>query len=253
MKRIVLILTLFLLFTSTVFAQSATVRKELTIPASDGFSLKATLEYPKIKTQKEFKTVVLLHSLGYNSAWWENLPKTLLDKGYAVLAIDLRGHGKSIYNTRLVRTSWSNMTASAYQKYPSDVIQIIDYVKAENPKRIFFNEWAIVSADIGGSAGIIASAQMENKPKTIVILSPVVKTHGLFVPVKLANLDNVDIFSITGTEDHTGQKAQDYLQRFAQAGFVTYVSEAHATGMLLLKNDKSLTNIITTWITDYLK
>ncbi len=74
------------------------LKKEIKTVASDGFNLKSTLTYPKDKTIKEFSTVVLLHSLGYNSQWWGNLEQDLLDKGYAVLAIDLRGHGASIYN-----------------------------------------------------------------------------------------------------------------------------------------------------------
>lgn len=159
----------------------------------DGFGIKATLEYPKVKGKKDYSTVVLLHSLGYSSQWWETLPKELTNSGYAVLKIDLRGHGKSVYNSRLVRTSWKSMTNSAYAKYPDDVIKVVEFVKAENSKKTFFNNWAIVGADIGASTAILAADKIANKPKTIVLLSPVVKTRGLYVPVKLANL-NMDIF-----------------------------------------------------------
>ena len=253
MKRIILILTLFLLLINgVVFASVKTTKQELTVPASDGFSLKAVLEYPKIKGKKEYSTVVLLHSLGYTSSWWETLPADLLNQGYAVLRIDLRGHGKSIYNSKLVRASWKSMTNSAYAKYPDDVVKVIDYVKKENPKRVFFNDWAIVGADIGGSAAVIAADKIAYKPKTIVLLSPVVETKGLYIPVHLAHLDNVDFFSISGTGDTSGAEAQDYLKKFAQAAFASYTSEARSTGMLMLKNDTSLSNIITTWISEYL-
>ena len=251
MKRIILILTFFLLLLNPVLAASV-VKKDISVQSVDGFSIKAVLEYPKVKKQKEFPTVVLLHSLGYSSEWWETLPKELLDSGYAVLRIDLRGHGRSVYNSKLVRTSWKSMTNSAYAKYPDDVVKVIDYVKSENTKKIFFNNYAIVGADIGASTAVLAADKISYKPKTIVMLSPVVKTKGLFIPVKMANLNNIDILAINGTDDVSGAESAEYLKKFAQAAFMTYTSEAKSTGVIMLKNDTSLAKIITSWIKEYL-
>lgn len=254
MKRIILILTLFLLLINTIAnAATNTVFKEITATSVDGFTMKGYLEYPKIKNQKEFPTVVLLHSIGYSSDWWCNLPQDLLNQGYAVLKIDLRGHGKSVYNSKLLRTSWSSMTNNAFAKYPDDVIKVIEQVKSENTKKVFFNNWAIVGSDIGASTAILVADKISYKPKTLVLLSPVVKTKGLYVPVKLANLDNIDIFSISGTNDNSGHNAQEYLKKFSQATFATYISESRSTGMLMLKNDNTLARIITSWIKEYLK
>ncbi len=254
MKRIILILTLFLLLINTIAnAATNTVSKEITATSVDGFTMKGYLEYPKSKEQKEFKTVVLLHSLGYSSEWWNNLPQDLLNQGYAVLRVDLRGHGKSVYNAKLVRTSWSSMTNNAYAKYPDDVIKVIEQVKSENTKKVFFNNWAIVGSDIGASTAILVADRISYKPKTLVLLSPVVETKGLYVPVKLANLDKIDVFSISGTNDNTGNNAQEYLKKFSQSTFATYTSEARSTGMLMLKNDNTLARIITSWIKEYLK
>lgn len=254
MKRIILILTLFLLLINTIAnAATNTISKEITATSVDGFTMKGYLEYPKIKNQKEFPTVVLLHSIGYSSDWWCNLPQDLLNQGYAVLKIDLRGHGKSVYNSKLLRTSWSSMTNNAFAKYPDDVIKVIEQVKSENTKKVFFNNWAIVGSDIGASTAILVADKISYKPKTLVLLSPVVKTKGLYVPVKLANLDNIDIFSISGTNDNSGHNAQEYLKKFSQATFATYISESRSTGMLMLKNDNTLARIITSWIKEYLK
>lgn len=251
MKRVILILTLFLLFFNPVFA-AGSIKKDITVPADDGFSIKATFEYPKVKGKKEFSTVILLHSLGYSSQWWENLPEELIASGYAVVKIDLRGHGKSVYNARLERTSWKNMTNNAYAKYPDDVVNVIEYIKKENSKKSFFNNWAIVGADVGGSTAVLAAEKLSFKPKTIVILSPVVNTKGLYIPVKLANLDKVDILAISGTDDNSSTEAAEYLKKFAQSTFAVYTSESKSTGMIMLKNDTSLAKIIVSWIKEYL-
>lgn len=252
MRKLVLILTLFLLVINPCFSAPAVTTKEISAQSVDGFSIKAELQYPKIKGQKEYKTVVLLHSLGYSSEWWEDLPQNLINNGYAVLKIDLRGHGKSIYNSKLVRTSWKSMTNSAFAKYPDDVISVIEEVKSENRKTKFFDNWVAVGADIGASTAVLASDQMQNRPKTIVMLSPVVETRGLYIPVKLAHLNNVDIFSISGKNETSAQNAENYLEKFAQAAFVKYTSEANSSGMLMLKNDESLSKIITSWVKEYL-
>ena len=90
------------------------------------------------------------------------------------------------------------------------------------------------------------------KPKTIVMLSPVVKAKGLYIPVSMAQLGNVDFLAITGQGDVVSKKSQEYLKKFAQAGFVEYEANAKALGMLLLKKDPDLSKIITEWITQYL-
>ena len=235
-----------------VGAAQKVVEKEIKAVASDGFNISATLTYPKVKNQREVYTVVLLHSLGYNSQWWETLPNELLAKGYGVLAIDLRGHGNSVYNSKLTKNSWKNMKNSAYAKYPDDVLAIINQVKEENSKKIFFNNWAIVGADIGASAGVLAADKMPVHPKTIVMISPVVKAKGLYIPVSMAHLDGVDFLSISGTDDIMSKDAESYLVKFAQDEFATYTSESKSTGMMMIKNDQGLAKMIAEWIGEYL-
>lgn len=252
-KYFVIILALFLIFINlSVEAAQSVVKKEIQAQAKDGFSIKANLSYPKIKGQREYSTVVLLHSLGYNSQWWENLPKNLLDKGFAVLTIDLRGHGESIYNSRLAKVSWKSLKNSGYAKYPSDILSVFSQIKEENPKMNFFKDWAIVGADIGASAGVIAADEMSIRPRTIIMISPVVKTKGIYIPVNMAHLDNVDFLSISGTGDDDSVVAANYLKKFAQADFTSFVSDSKTTGMLMLKNDPGLADMIAEWINEYL-
>lgn len=253
MKRFTLvILALFFIFINIhlCMAESYT-KKELSVVATDGFNLKAKLTYPKIKGKKEYKTVVLLHSLGTNSEWWGELPNELLKNGYAVLTIDMRGHGKSVYNSKLSVISWKNLTNNAYKKYPDDVQSVIKYINDEFPKMHFFNEWAVIGSDIGGSAGVIAASKLEKNPKVIVLLSPVVQTKGLYIPVSMAELNGVDFLSISSGDDNASLEAEKYLKRFAQNGFTVYTSPSKSSGMVLLKNDPDIIPFITEWINQY--
>lgn len=228
------------------------MKKEIKAVSTDGFNISATLTYPKVKNKKNYSTVILLHSLGYNSQWWENLPKELLDKGYAVLAIDLRGHGESIYNVKLAKTSWKNLKNTAYAKYPQDIIAVINKVKEENTKLKFFDSYAVVGADIGAAAGVIAVDNLGVYPKTFIMISPIVKAKGLYIPVSMAHLDGVDFLSISGTGDIMSKDAEAYLMKFAQNEFITFTSDSKSTGMLMLKNDPGLSKMLAEWIFEYL-
>jgi pimeloyl-ACP methyl ester carboxylesterase len=254
MKRLIIILTFFLIFINGLTAEAASkfVTKEIKVQASDGYSIVATFQYPNEKQKMEFPTVVLLHSLGYSSTWWETLPQDLLNNGYAVLAIDLRGHGKSVYNSQLVRTSWTNMKNKSFVKYPDDVLRVIEYVKTEN-KRKFFDDWAIVGSDIGACTAVYVANKISYKPKTLVLLSPLVSAKSLYVPVKLAELSGIDVLNIVGNNDSAARSAYEYLKKFAQSTFALYKSESKVNGMLMLKNDPELSTIITGWISQYLK
>ena len=231
MKRfITVILAFFLVLINTcAFAAQNYTKKDLTVVTPDGFTLKAAFEFKKDKTIKDYPTVVLLHSLGYSSQWWGDLPQMLLDNGYAVLTIDLRGHGASVYNAKLNKVSWTSLTSFAYKKYPDDIIKVIQSVKDEYPKKTFFNNWAVIGSDIGASSGIIAADKLKEKPKTIVMISPVVKSHGLYVPVSIAQLDGVDFLSISGENDYASIEAEKYLKKFAQSEFTTYTSPSKAS------------------------
>lgn len=253
MKKLIIILTFFLIFLNCAeAAKIKTVTKDYKVVTNDKFTIVSKLEYPKIKDKKNYSTVVLLHSLGYNSSWWEDLPQKLIDRGYAVLLIDFRGHGDSVLNSKLARVSWTSMKNKAFAKYPSDVITTIDYIKKEN-KRIFFDDWAIVGTDIGAITAIHTANEITYKPKTIVMISPAINSKGLYAPIKLAELNNIDILSVTGQKDVTGKNADNYLKKFAQSTYAEYTSTSKSTGMLMLKNDDTLTSVIASWIQEYLK
>lgn len=254
MKKLIIILTLFLIFINCLSTEAATkiVKKDIKIVAKDGFALTATFEYPNIKGQTEYPTVVLLHSLGYSSEWWGDLPQKFLDQGYAVVFMDFRGHGNSVYNAKLTRVSWKNLKKAAFAKYPDDVITVLDYIKDEN-KREFFNNWAIVGSDLGASTAICVANKISYKPKTMVLLSPEINSKGVYVPVQLAELTNVDILSVQGTGDSAAMNNYEYLGKFAQGTFEPYISSSRSTGMLMLKNDKTLSDVITQWVGQYLK
>ena len=128
--------------------------------------------------------------------------------------------------------SWKNLKNTGFAKYPADVIAIIEEIKKENTSKQFFNKWAIIGADIGASTGIIAADKLGSVyPDVIVMISPVIETRGLYIPVSIAHLETTDFLAISGTDDTDSVAASDYLKKFAQNQFITYTSESKSTGI----------------------
>ncbi|MBQ7126301.1 alpha/beta hydrolase [bacterium] len=249
----IIILTFFLIFINMqANAAAKFVTKEFSVIAEDGFNIKANLMMPNNKMQKEFNTVVLIHGLGFNSQWWEGLENELAELNYAVLSIDMRGHGESVYNKRMNKASWVNMKNSAFQKIPNDISKVITTIKEEYPKRNYFNNWTLVGVDLGANVGIIASDKMKITPKTVIMISPIIETRDVYVPTSIAHLDGVDFLAISSISDIKSQDASKYLRRFAQNNYTDYISKTNSSGMVMLKNDPDIKGIIKEWIVQYL-
>ena len=65
----------------------------------DKFILVGDLYLASQETNKPL--IVLLHSFSLNAKTWTDMAESLRVKGYNVLAMDLRGHGRSLYNENL--------------------------------------------------------------------------------------------------------------------------------------------------------
>lgn len=117
--------------------------------------------------------VILLHMLGHNRNDWNGFASTLSNKtnDYAVLSIDLRGHGEST-------TSQNGNTILSFQSFtPDDFNKMIMDVKAAKQflvtqKNINPNNVAIVGASIGANVALNYAAASDPSIKVVVLLSP---------------------------------------------------------------------------------
>jgi len=243
---------LILLFFSIHNAFAATIKKELEVVTPDNFIMKATVCYPKIKQEERFPTVVLIHSLGYNSSRWTGIQDKLTEAGYAWVAIDLRGHGKSVQNSEFKRISWLNMKQKAFLKYPADVSSVLKEIAATY-KKISLNNWAIIGGDIGGNTGVLAAQNMQVKPQAIVLISPNTSYKGLYIPVAITELGNTAFLCVASDKDNGAIQAEQTLRKFAQADFEVYNVPRNGSGMMLLNQNPELSDMIIKWIDKYLK
>jgi len=243
---------LLLFFFSIHNAFAATIKKEVEVVTPDNFIIKATVCYPKVKQEEKFPTVVLLHSFGYNSNRWVGIQDKLIEAGYAWVAIDLRGHGKSTQNTEFKKISWLNLKQKAFLKYPTDVALVLKDIAATY-KKISLNNWAIIGGDIGGNTGVLAAQQMPQRPAAIVLVSPNTSFKGLYIPVTVTELGNTAFLCVASENDNGALQAEQTLRKFAQADFENLNIARNGSGMMLINQNPELSDMIIKWLDKYLK
>lgn len=215
-------------------------KQKIELTTKDKFILVGDLYLAKPKTNKPL--IILLHSYGLSARYWGGLPEKLRLKGYNVLAMDLRGHSRSIYTDKLKLKSRYNFSKESWKKLPDDVIQSVNYIKSNYPY-INCNDVYIVGADLGASTAVLAGLNLKKKPDKMVLVSPMLNFKGLYIPIKIAQYKHTKFLVLLSKSDkilfnfHTDTKPE--IKTYPLGG----------QGNLLLRANKESDNDIINFLT----
>lgn len=201
---------------------------DLTLTASDGAQLAASF-YPPASAAPA-PGVLLLHQLGGSRADWATLAKDLQAQGFAVLALDLRGHGQSA-------------KPEDWAKAPTDVRVAWEMLKAR--PEVDASLTAIVGASIGANLALMVGA---NQPEvvTVVALSPGVEYHGLKPSSLLGNFGERPVFLIASQDDAYSYDSVKQMAALAPRAETYYFAKAgHGTAMF---GDPQLNTLLFDWL-----
>ena len=112
--------------------------------------------------------VILLHDLGGNKSDWLNDTDTyvvLLERGYAVLAIDMRGHGQTPLPDARQVLELIDLELSFF-----DVHAALVWLQSQS--KVDVSRIAVVGTGSGGNVAYVSSGRMPELIKTGVSLSP---------------------------------------------------------------------------------
>ena len=251
MRKLIAIVSIFLIIFAFSFesAQAKTNKKKKPITkhkieftTKDKFILVGDLYIANPKTNKPL--IVMLHSFSLNALHWKEPAQNLRSKGYNVLAMDLRGHARSVYRENLKIKSRYKFTNDDWAKLPGDVVESIAYIKANYPY-INCDDIIILGADLGASAGVLAGEKTFKQPQKFVLISPMSDFKGLYIPIKLASFPNSRFLFLVSNTDKTSLLNLKQLLPFVQTKPVVIKYPYGGAGNQLLKvNPKSNDDII---------
>ncbi len=218
----------------------------------DGMIIKGTLYLPKgRKKPGKPPVVILLHSLGGNQRDWDSLPQRLVDAGMAVLALDMRGHGESIYTVKMKRKYWQNFTNETYKKFPLDVLDAIAFLRTN--KKVDASKIGIVSTGLGTVAAVQAAAKEHYCVKTLVLISPVDNFKGMEILLKIVDYGHHPILSIAGGNDRISINVVNQIKKVAQGENKIVIYKGGGMSVILYKNTPAMKPEIVNWLIEKLK
>jgi len=161
MSKLTLSTIIVFLFSAALFAAD---KKEVTIAADDGFSLKGTF----YSAGKVGPGLLLLHQCNADRQIYDTLGTMLSVAGYNALTLDFRGFGGS-------RNAQYKDLAASRDKMPGDVDAAFKFLTSQDQVN------KTVIGVVGGSCGVnqaIQAARRHPEIKTLVLLSGGTDTDG---------------------------------------------------------------------------
>ena len=233
---IAFICTMFLIM--NVSAQDELSFETVTIPASDGLELVGDLYLPTEISDTGNPAVLLFHMLGSNRHAYDPILPDLVDAGYVVLNVDMRGHGDTGGNQ-----VWNLAIA--------DVQVWLDWLRDQDA--VDDSRVAIMGASIGSNVALIGCAE-DPDCIGVIALSPGLDYRG--VQPESAVVDGLSERAVLLIASHTdGYSAESVEQMFANAkGDVSariYRGAAHGTA-LFRSNYDSVSHLILWWLAEHL-
>lgn len=196
--------------------------REFTFTAYDGEMVFGQIMLPKIK-QEKYPVLIGMHAMGRSYPRWFNdsvkgrptvtsvnkITELALEKGYAVVAIDARFHGKRKVEGKSLRSIWNNLKffgdKTDYENMVLktvidnrtllDWIETQDYLDAENI--------SVAGYSMGGQASLILAAVDNRIDDIITVVPPFINnTVAAVSPNNLAHqIDDGRVLFIYGEKD----------------------------------------------------
>jgi pimeloyl-ACP methyl ester carboxylesterase len=224
------------------------------VASEDGFLIHSTVYYPAGKT-KRLPIVMLLHDLNGTQKDWQPWIPEIIDKGYAVMTMDLRGHGLSAARGKNPQkkpkryTSWRVMSAQEWQKAPSDVIEVLRYTAAhpEQFARLNSKKIAIIGGSVGANVAMLAGQTYQHRVLGLGLLSARLNYKGLEISVGAVYYPG-SVFIAASQSDPQPFEAAKRLFQLSQGPKSIRLFKDAGQGTELLMGYPPLIDDLTSWL-----
>lgn len=195
--------------------------------------------------------IILLHQRGKDKSSWGEFPSKLVAEGFAVIAIDLRGHGQSTDPSGQPR-ALNSLTDSDYQAMLNDVGAAHAFLAQQ--KGVDADRVGLIGASIGANLALLYAAQ-DRRVRTVVALSPGLNYKSLQPLPVMGPLDKRPLFFIASKGDKYSLECVQALAaaavKDAPVSIRVFEGSAHGTDIFAAQPGLEMT-IINGWLMNYL-
>ena len=138
-----------------------------TLQSLDRVDLHASFEAPA-GVPAPIPAVLLLHGYGEDRFVWEAFKRQLISRGWAVMSLDLRGHGQSKTKNRVPLQATQEWRVDS-KEFPQDIDPALDWLKSQ--PRLDAKRIVVMGFDVGANLALIASGRFP-EVKTAIAVKP---------------------------------------------------------------------------------
>lgn len=199
-------------------AASAARSQRVSFRTEDGVTIAATWYEPSFRPAP---AVILVHMLGRSRRDWDSLASRLAESGIGALAIDLRGHGDSVYFAG-AEGDYSSMVndVTAARRYLAGRPDVL-------PSRI-----GIAGASIGANLAVLAAAA-DTAVASVALLSPSLDYRGLRIEAAARKYGSRPMLLVASDDDPYATRSAHEMQKGGTGRELLPLTAAgHGTNML---------------------
>lgn len=194
------------------------------LPASDGLTLRGAYFAP----HAEAPAVLLLHQLYTTRHSWDALTLALMESGYNVLAVDLRGYGKTRGSINWAKAQEDTQRWAAWLSQQSGVQSV-----------------TLIGSSMGSALALTGCAGFDSC-KGAVAISPSLNYFG--VSTEAAITDGFPILSVYAENDRYPSEDMPTMQELAGDKMTVIMLTGRAHGIDLFRQDETLIPSIIEWV-----
>lgn len=172
-----------------------------------------------------------------NRRVWTSFATELANRGYAVLAFDLRGHG-------------STKAARDWEKSPEDVVKAWEYLKSR--PEVDRTRTAILGASIGANLALVASAATSDV-STAIALSPGPGAYTEQTTAAMNAFAQRSALVVVSQRDSPPAEFVEQLSKSAPATVTFKTFEGSSHGRRMLASEHDLPPLIFDWLETQLR
>jgi len=173
--------------------------ESVTIECSDGYRL--TGDYiRRSRMNRRMPAVLFIHEGGRDKRSWYPMTVQLAGRGFAVLSIDLRGHGENPASPSNRKITGAQLKPEDYAKMLDDIRNALSYLSMR--PAVESGSIAIIGASLGANLGLAAASQpWAGAVKGVIALSPRLEDHGYSAEKAVTEMGRRHVYLVAAKDD----------------------------------------------------
>lgn len=193
--------------------------------------------------------LLLLHDMARDHTAWDfptrdgTFLDALVERDFAVLAVDLRGHGQSTgADGQRVTDPGRNLTEEDWRSAREDVAQAAAYLAARTEAPL-----VIVGASIGANLGVLFAEEYDPVLTGLALISPGLQYRGIGISDSMENIGEVRLWAVASHDDQYSAETVQALEGM-HASLVSKLYDGNGHGTALLREEPAAVADLLSWL-----